>query len=107
MSDNPPATIRSRLISSADSVPTLITQAQVMDPALASFLQGKALAGSKTFWAPIVTHLVTWGVGYFGLAWDGATTEAVAGLISCGLMMVARAVATAPITGFFTKGTPK
>lgn len=84
-------------VSAANDVPTLIAGLKAVDSPLADQLQAKSLIGSKTFWAPIVTHAVTWAVGYWGLQWDAATTEAVAGLISWALMVAARYVARSPI----------
>ena len=93
-------------VSAARDVPTLIAGLKAVDSPLATQLQGISLIGSKTFWAPIVTHAVTWAVGYWGLNWDAATTEAVAGLISWGLMMAGRYVAKGPITSVLPKPTP-
>lgn len=93
-------------VNAAHDVPTLIAGLKAVDSPLVDQLQGVSLIGSKTFWAPIVTHAVTWAVGYWGLQWDAATTEAVAGLISWALMMAGRFVAKGPITSLLPAAKP-
>ena len=56
-------------------VPEAAQAIAVLDPALNAYLQGKSALGSKTLIAPLVTHALTWAVGYYGLGWDPAVTE--------------------------------
>jgi hypothetical protein len=90
----------------ADDVPAAIKTIAVMDPDYANWMQGKSALGSKTIIAPIVTHIVAWAVGYYGLSWDAETTESVAGLVSVGLMGLFHTISTTPVRSWLPQSAP-
>src|ERR1700757_2430526 len=95
--------LQSAALNGARGVPEAAQAIAALDPALNAYLQGKSALGSKTLIAPLVTHALTWAVGYYGLGWDPAVTESVAGLLSVGLMAGAGVVTSMPITAVFPK----
>jgi hypothetical protein len=98
--------LKTAALNGADDVPAIARAVGALDPDIATFLAGQSALGSKTLWAPIVTHAVVWGVAYLGLSWDPATTESVAGLISIGLMALFRVIAGGPITSVLPAAKP-
>lgn len=87
----------------ANDLPSVVQAVAPFYPGLPEFLAGQSALGSKTFIFPVVAHALVWAVGYFGLSWDAAFTESVAGVISMGLMALGRWVATGPITSVLPK----
>ena len=90
----------------AASTPRDIIRAASADPALANALTGlvttddpKALLASRTFWAAILTPVVSGAVMHFGLAWDPATIASVTTLLEMVAMVAMRFVTRAPVTG--------
>ena len=88
--------LQTAAIHGAANVPEAARAIAVLDPELAAQIAGKSALGSKTIIAPIVAHALTWAVGHYGLGWDAATTESVAGLISIGLMAAFRVLCANP-----------
>lgn len=103
----PPSPVRSMILADAQGVPSAISMAETADPQLADFLKGKALLASKSVYGPVIVGGITYLSGRYGLGWDENTVAAVAGLIVFGASIVLRYVTHAPITGLFSKGTPK
>ena len=87
----------------ANDVPDVVQAVAPFYPGLQAFLDGQSALGSKTVWAPIATYAVTWAVGAWGLNWDAAFTNEVAGLVAVALMLACRWVASGPITSLLPK----
>lgn len=94
---------RDRLIADAKSLPDLVAKAQRFDPALAQQLTGKVLLASKTPWGVLVSGAVGWAVSRYGLGWDGATTDLVAGAAVVLGAYAMRKISSGPITGLFRR----
>lgn len=90
-------------ISAAKDLPDLVNRLQVADPGLATQLEGKALATSKT---PIGTFLIpalVWVSARYGLGWDATLCSEIAGALVLIGTYVMRYVTTSPIAGLFSK----
>lgn len=60
---------------------------------------GKALLTSKSFWAALVTPVITFVVTYYGFNLDGATVGALTTLATSGMAILMRIVTKTPISG--------
>lgn len=99
-------TARDRAIADAKDLPSLINNVSAVDPALASQLTGKALLASKTPWGTIAGGVVGWLVSHYGLGWDQATCDVVAGACVLLASYAMRYVTAAPITGVVSAPKP-
>lgn len=97
---------RDRLIADARSLPDLVQQASVYDPALAQALTGKALLASKTVWGNVLSPVVAFVVTRYGLGWDPATCDLVTGGVLAAATLLFRAITNSPITGLFRAAPP-
>lgn len=96
---------RDDAIAAAQNLPTLVAGLKAADPALAQSLEGKALLASKSPWGTLAGGIVAWLAAHYGLGWDQATCDLVAGagvLVAAYLM---RKITAAPISGIVTTGT--
>jgi len=100
------ANLQTAAVNGAKDVPEAVKAIATLDPGLSQYLAGQSALGSKTVWAPIASYAVTWAVGKFGLGWDTATTNEIAGLVAVALMLAARWVASGPITSILLKSAP-
>lgn len=101
-----PTTKADQAIGLARDLPDLISKASTLDPELAAKFTGQALVMSRTPWGTLAGGLVGWLVTKYGLGWDQATCDLVAG--GCVLMASfgMRYITENPITGLFRKATP-
>lgn len=88
-------------INAAKDLPSLVSNIQAVDPALAQQLTGKALIASKSVYGVIATTALTWAVTKYGLGWDANTVDAVSGAVVLVATAVFRKLSTTPITSFF------
>jgi hypothetical protein len=63
-------------ITAAKDLPDLVNRLQVVDPALASQLEGTALIASKTPLGTVIGLGVGWAVAHYGMACTAATVAA-------------------------------
>ena len=96
---------RDRAIADAKDLPSLINNVSAVDPALAASLTGKALLASKSPWGSLAGGIVGWLVSHYGLGWDQATCDLVAGACVLAASYVMRYITAAPITGVVTAKT--
>ena len=90
-------------VAAAKDLPDLVNKLQVVDPALAQQIEGKALAASTT---PIGTFLVpalVWLAARYGLGWDATMCSWIAGGLVLIGTYVMRYITTSPIAGIFSK----
>lgn len=90
----------------AAQTPADVARAALADPALnAALMQlltapdAKGLLQSKTFWAAILTPIVSGAVSYFALKLDPATIGTITTLLEVGAMVAMRVVTKAPVSG--------
>lgn len=90
----------------AAQTPADIARAALADPALnAALMQlltapdAKGLLQSKTFWAAILTPVVSEGVLYFGLKIDPATVHLITMLLEGIAMVAMRVITKTPVAG--------
>ena len=101
-----PTTATDQAIAAARDLPDLINKAALLDPALAAKFTGQALIASRTPWGTLAGALVAWLVSKYGLGWDQATCDLMAGagvLLGAYLM---RTITEHPITGLLRAATP-
>lgn len=104
-SANAPTTPADQAVSLARDIPSLIKQAAVIDPDLAAKWTGKSLAASKSPWGSLAGGVVSWLVAHYGIGWDAATCDLVAGAGVLIASYVMRAITELPITGIFRAAT--
>ena len=90
-------------IAAAHDLPSLISELNAVDPALATQIEGKALIASKTPWGTLAAAVVAWAAARYGLGWDADTDALVAGLGLVAGSFAMRAITTSPIAGWFAK----
>lgn len=102
-----PSTLKANLETAARNgatdIPAVLQTVATLDPAYASFITGKSALGSKTLISGTVTHMLAWGVGYFGLGWSAGDTELIAGLVSYGLMALFHTISDTPVRSLLPK----
>ena len=103
-STSPAPTVRDQVIADAKSLPDLIAKAQTVDPALAEQLTAKSLAASKTPWGTLASGIIGWLVAHYGLGWDSATCDLVAGGAVLLGSYAMRYVTKSPIGGILSTG---
>jgi hypothetical protein len=106
-------------VAAARDLPDLVNRLQVVDPALAASIEGKALIASKTPLGTVIGLVLGWAIPHYGLACSAAATATAScwtqdtiNLVSGAGALVGTAVAayvmryvtTSPIAGFFSKG---
>lgn len=104
-SANAPTTSADRAVTFARDIPSLIRQAAITDPDLAAKWTGKSLAASKSPWGSLAGGVVSWLVAHYGIGWDAATCDLVAGAGVLIASYVMRAITELPITGIFRAAT--
>ena len=97
-------TVRDKIIADAKSLPDLIATAKTVDPDLAAQLTPKALIASKSPAGTLAAGVVAWLVSHYGLGWDQATCDLVAGLAVLAGGYAMRYITASPIGGIITKG---
>lgn len=97
MVDATPLAVRDRIIQSAQSLPDLISKAELADPKLAESLTDKSLVGSKSIWMPPISWAVSAIVAHYGLGWSDASSATVASLLAWAAVVVIRYFTRAPI----------
>jgi hypothetical protein len=91
-------------IGAARDLPDLVNRLQVVDPGLATQLEGHALIYSKTMYGQILAPIITLVVTKFGLGWDANTCELATGIVIMIGGVAFRWFTTSPISGWFSKG---
>lgn len=94
---------RDQIIKEAQSLPDLISRAELADPDLAKQLTSKALIYSKSIWGNAIALIVSWMVTRYGIGWGADTCALVTGLIVMGVTSVMRSVTSQPIDGVLPK----
>lgn len=94
---------RDQIIKEAQSLPDLISRAELADPDLAKQLTSKALIASKTVWGNAIALIVSWCVTKYGIGWSADTCALVTGLIVMGVTGAMRMVTSQPISGIVSK----
>lgn len=105
-SANAPTTPADQAVGFARDIPSLIKQAAVFDPDLAAKWTGKSLAASKSPWGSLAGGIVSWLVAHYGIGWDAATCDLVAGAGVLIASYAMRMITELPITGIFRAATP-
>ena len=93
-------------VAGASSLPALVANVRAIDPALATQLEAKPIAMSKSPWGTLAVAGAAWASAKFGFGWDAATDDLVGGaglLIGAYLM---RWVTNQPIAGWFKRPAP-
>lgn len=100
-----PTTRADQAVAAARDLPDLIAKASALDPALAQKFTGQALLASRSPWGTLAGGVVAWLASRYGLGWDSATCDLVAG---AGVLLgafVMRWVTQLPVTGVFRAAT--
>ena len=103
MSGTPPTT-RDKLVADARSLPDLIAKAQMVDPALAEQLTNKSLLASKSPPGTLIAGVVAWLAAKYGLGWDQATCDLIAGVAVLLGGYAMRYITKSPIGGIIKAG---
>ena len=80
----PSVSLRDQVVRDAQSLPDLITRAQVLDPPLAQALTQQAATASSTPLGALVAAAITWGIATYGIGWDPHFVDLLAGLAVVG-----------------------
>lgn len=99
MSGTATPSVRDQIIADAKSLPDLINTAKSVDPQLAASLTPKALLASKSPAGTLASGIVAWLVPRYGLGWDQATCDLVAGAAVLAGGYAMRYITTSPISG--------
>ena len=90
--------LKDQAIADASSVPEAIQNLKAIDPSFAQQLEGKSALASKTLWFIPIVYGTAFLATKYGLNWDSATVNLVAGLLSAGVGWLMRLITSAPIT---------
>lgn len=100
-----PTTQTDQVLAIGRDFPDMLKKAELLDPPLADKWTGKPLIESKSPWGTLAGGIVAWLVTKYGLGWDQATCDLVAGAAVLAASYAMRMLAELPITGIFTKAT--
>ena len=94
-----PAPEVNNAVAFANSLPDLIGKLDDIQPGLAAQLESKPLLASRSPWGTLAVTAVAWAVAKYGLGWDEATQQIVAGVAILVGSYAMRLITKQPIAG--------
>ena len=104
------ADLTAQAIAAANNLPTLVAGLEAINSPLTKQIEGTSVIASRTIWGHMILLAIGALVAKYGVNWNDETQAEVAGglllLAQAAWGVIARAITTGPLSGWFgTKGT--